>query len=168
MGNFRPLPPLEELQKILSYDSGTGIFTWLSSKGRRREGSAAGTVRPSGYIQIYFERRAYLAHRLAWLFATGEDPGDYTIDHINRKRADNRFENLRLATRQQQQGNHPVHSNNTSGVRGVCFSRQRNRWVAQIMINGKQTHLGRFATKEEAAATYQKAAAAYFGEFLAN
>jgi len=61
--------------------------------------------------------------------------------------------------------NQSKHSNNTSGYPGVCFHKRNNKWVAQIWINGKNTHLGYFSTKEEAIEARKQAEIQYFGEF---
>ena len=169
MAKFKALPPLEELQKILSYDPETGVFTWKVRPSKSIvEGSVAGSVDSTGYRKIRLKKKAWLAHRLAWLFGTGKDPGDLTVDHINRDPLDNRLQNLRLATRQQQQCNTGVRLDNKSGFKGVSFSRKRSQWVAYIGLNGKNKNLGWFATKEEAAAAYQEAAASHYGEFMAS
>ena len=166
MAKFKQLPPLEELQKILSYDPETGVFTWLASTGTQGAGQIAGCIHSKGYLAIRFKKRLLYAHRLAWLFGTGEDPGASTVDHINRRKDDNRIQNLRLATPQQQSTNQPMQVNNTSGFKGVYFHKQANKWHARITSGGKLESLGLYATKEEAAAVYQKAATACFGEFV--
>ena len=169
MGNFRPLPPLEELQEVLSYDPKTGVIIWKVKPNRSvAAGAIAGTTSGKGYRMIRLGKHRFMAHRLAWLFETREDPGAYTIDHINRNKDDNRIENLRLATHQQQRGNQPMCATNTSGFKGVFWNKQRKKWLAQIRINRKQKYLGLFATKEEAAEAYQKAAASHYGEFMAS
>nr|BAR24181.1 putative NHN endonuclease [uncultured Mediterranean phage uvMED] len=169
MANFKPLPPLEELQKILSYDPGTGVFTWIVSVSPKAlAGSAAGSFDPRGYGKLVYRYKPYLLHRLAWLFGTGEDPRSFTVDHINRDKRDNRLQNLRLATSRQQQGNKGLQSNNISGIKGVHWDKARGKWVAYIALNRKVKNLGRYPTKEEAAEAYQKAAANHFGEFMAS
>ena len=169
MAKSKPLPPLEELQKVLSYDSETGLFIWIVKPSRSTAaGSVAGSIDSTGYRRIPYERRNWLAHRFAWLFATGEDPGVYTIDHVNRNRADNRFENLRLATPGQQNGNHPIRSDNASGFRGVSWNKSKKKWRAHLQVKDCRKFLGYFAVKEEAVAAYQKAAADHFGEFLGS
>ena len=168
MAKFKPLPPLAELQEVLSYNGSTGEFTWLVRRGTQGAGKVAGTVGLNGYKKIRFKRRELQAHRLAWYMKTGEDPGVHTVDHINRIKTDNRFENLRLATHSQQQGNQLVSSSNTSGFRGVSFCKRKNKWRVQLQIIGDVRFLGYFATKQEAAVAYRKAATAYFGEFMAS
>lgn len=169
MAKSKPLPPLEELQKVLSYDPKTGLFTWIvRASCRTPAGSVAGSLDSTGYWRIPYEGRNWLAHRFAWLFATGDDPGVYTIDHVNRNKADNRFKNLRLATPHQQSGNQPLKANNTSGFRGVSWNKERKKWRAVLNVKDGSKFLGYFAMKEEAAKAYQKAAADHFGEFLAG
>lgn len=169
MAKSKPLPPLEELQKRLSYDPETGVFTWIvRTSSRTPAGSIAGSIDSNGYNKIPFCGRNWLAHRFAWLFATGEDPGVYTIDHINRNRGDNRFENLRLATPGQQNGNQPLKSNNTSGFRGVYWNKAQKKWRARLQGKDGDKFLGSFAVKEEAVAAYRKAAAECFGEFFVD
>jgi hypothetical protein len=90
---------------------------------------------------------------------------DKEIDHINQIKSDNRWNNLREATRTQQHGNKPLLTSNTSGLRGVRFNKRLNKWDACIHISNKKTHLGLFITKEQAVEAYNKAAESYFGEF---
>ena len=79
------------------------------------------------------------------------------VDHINGDGSDNRWENLRLCSRAENNQNQGVSRNSRSGVTGVCFHRPSQRWRAYIVKDYRQTHLGLFATKEEAAAAYRKA-----------
>lgn len=87
-----------ELAEWLSYDPVTGQFTWVQCASNRAPvGSVARCVDGKGYICIRLHGQLYRAHRLAWLAMTGTWPPDL-IDHENRVPADNRWENLRLAT----------------------------------------------------------------------
>ena len=85
------------------------------------------------------------------------------IDHINMQRADNRIENLRLATPSQNRSNSLTPITNTSGIKGV--RNRSGRWTAEIRINKKIVHLGSFKTAEEAASAYSKAAIDTHGVF---
>jgi len=111
-----------------------------------------------------YERTPYAAHRLAWFYETGEWPSD-EIDHKNRGRDDNWFENLREATRSQNVANTALRSTNTSGFKGVSFDRSRGRFLSKIKVNYRTINLGRFDAPEEAHAAYLAAAQKHFGEF---
>ncbi len=89
------------------------------------------------------------------------------IDHVNRNPLDNRVENLRVVTQQANIFNRGVHPKNTSGATGVQFDKATNKWVARITVNGKNNHLGSFATIDEAIKA-RKAAEAKFVEPLYN
>ncbi len=96
----KPLPPLETLRQVLSYDPETGALTWLVDRHCRvRAGMPAGNPNPgawNGYSVIKLGHRRLQAHRLAWYLYHGTDPGPLLVDHINRNRSDNRICNLRL------------------------------------------------------------------------
>lgn len=87
------------------------------------------------------------------------------IDHKDRNKADNRRKQLRSATRSQNTGNEELRSTNTSGFRGVSWHAARQKWRARITINGKEKHLGLFASKEDAAKRFNKESKKHFGEY---
>ena len=88
--------------------------------------------------------------------------------NINGDSLDNRKSNLRICTHAQNSKNLKVRKDNTSGFKGVCFTKERwrgKRWCAYINSNNKRIGLGRFLTKEEAALKYNEAVEKYHGEF---
>src|SRR4029453_12360785 len=87
------------------------------------------------------------------------------VDHINGDGLDNRRSNLRLATTPQSGANRKLSANNTSGVTGVYWHRAQNKWGAQIKVDRRMIHLGRFIEKQDAISARQKAAKIHFGEF---
>ena len=153
----------EELKKRLYYDPGTGVFTWISAFQSQLIGKVAGGNH-LGYIRIKIVHKMYLAHRLAFLFMTGLWPEDQ-VDHINHIRSDNRWRNLRECTRTQNMRNQRTYKNNKSGFKGVTRHEINRKWQAGIKLADKQTYLGTFETKIEAAKAYNKAAIENFGEF---
>lgn len=153
----------ERLKQVLHYDPDTGIFTWLVSSGRVSRGTSAGTNK-DGYINISVDRRLYRAHRLAWLYMTGQWPNEL-LDHKDLNRSNNRWDNIRAANSFGNSCNSPKPSNNTSGYKGVRWYKANERWSAQIQINRKSVHLGYFDRAEEAHAAYCTAANELFGEF---
>jgi len=87
------------------------------------------------------------------------------VDHINIDCSDNRIENLRAATRSQNNMNRNSNKIATSQYLGVCLDKGSGSWRASIVLNKVQKRLGYFKTEEEAALVYNKAAVRYFGEF---
>ena len=164
----RRLPTSERLKQLLVYDPNTGLFHWrVNRRGRARAGDEAGTLVPTGYVSIEIDQKSVRAHRLAWLYVYGKmPPAGRDLDHINPDRADNRIANLRLATRPQNLHNAKLHARNKTGVTGVQWIQKHSRWRAFIQINGKQTYLGSFLTKQEAVDSRRKAEAycAYYPE----
>jgi hypothetical protein len=138
-----------ELKKELFYDPKTGFFTWKITNRTKVKGNKTGKLTKSGYYQIRFKNTYFYAHRLAWLYVYGINP-DGEIDHINRDKADNRITNLRLCTRSQNLMNRKQQTNNTTGHAGIYYSKVMNKWCARGKVEGKNKHLGSYATKEEA------------------
>ena len=95
----------------------------------------------------------------------GQDPGALEIDHIDGNRANDRLDNMRLATRRQQQWNVGRNRRNTSGSKGVSLYKRLNLWRADISIDGSKKCLGYFKEKEDAIAAYHAAALAVHGSF---
>lgn len=146
---------IDRLREQLSYDPETGAFEWrvLSRSRRARVGRIA---KDSGYHLISIDYKEYRAHRLAFAIMTGRWPAD-EIDHINGVRNDNRWCNLREATRAQNQQNRRRPSNHgVSRVQGV-HKRAEGRYIAQLSKNGKTQYLGTYATPEQAHAAYLEA-----------
>ena len=109
-------------------------------------------------------RRQWLMHDVVAKRAGKRFKGKIA-DHRNEKKLDNRRSNLRAATTSQNRGNEGLRRNNTSGYKGVCWSKFANKWVAYIKVNYKRYHLGYFKRKTDAAKAYNKAARKYFGRF---
>ncbi len=137
----------KHLEELLHYDPVTGYFTWLVNQGSARINQRAGTLDTYGYIQIQIDGTLYLAHRLAFLYVKAIWPKE-ELDHKNRIKSDNTFDNLRIASREINTRNRNIFKNNTSGCTGVY--RFRNKWNARININKKPIYLGSFDNKKEA------------------
>lgn len=151
------------IREVLEYNPTTGEFFWIKRGHGIMVGDLAGSVYSNGYRYIQIDGEDYRAGRLAWFFATGEDPDEF-IDHINKDRDDNRFGNLRKATNSQNQAN-AFWSTNTSGFKGVSWQPSRGKWIAMITVDNKKKNLGRYNTRAEAAKAYRRAAIEAWGEF---
>lgn len=87
------------------------------------------------------------------------------VDHINHNPLDNRLDNLRKCTQQENMMNGIVRKHNTSGVTGVSWNKEREKWEVEICVNKKRIKLGRYTDKEEAIQVRKEAERKYFGEF---
>lgn len=175
------------LRQLLRYEPETGRFfwrprdgSWFCSGGRTTAEHAASTWNTKYAGKEAFLRdngRGYLAgrvlnvgvsaHRAAWAIQTGQWP-EHEVDHINGHKHDNRWENLRAATRSQNQFNRPARKDNSSGAKGVYFDKRSGKWAAQIRHNGKRFNLGLHASVDMASAAYRAGSERLHGEFARN
>lgn len=166
----------DHLRSILDYDEKTGLFTWKYRSDARKEvntrmvGKVAGHLADSDNcrrIVVTYKNVKYIlrSSRLVFLYTTGEWPTG-EIDHINNNPADDRWVNLRLATRNQQLYNTRKRSDNTSGVKGVSWNKSHNRWRARIFKDKKEILLGYFKDLAQAQEAYQTAAKVRSLEFF--
>ena len=115
-----------------------------------------------GYVRVRIMGKEYRAHRLIWEMFRGEIPTETLVDHIDGDRLNNRIENLRLATRQQNNAN-SIGRSKIGLPKGVTVSNSKYR--ARLTYNGKTLCLGTYATIEEAKAAYDIKARELHGEF---
>jgi hypothetical protein len=152
----------EEAKRLFDYDPETGVVRWRVKTCRKVVvGAEAGTLKTNHrtgktYRHIRFRGKDHKAHRIIYLLQTSEWPPD-DIDHLNGDGVDNRWENLRAATRLENSRNQRRLRNNTSGQTGVYWHEQNGKWVAQIMVHKRNIYLGYFTSKEEAIAARKEA-----------
>jgi hypothetical protein len=121
----------------------------------------------TGYIVtvIYNNKKTKVIRLHRYLInAQNED----IVDHINRKRYDNRKENLRKATPSQNCINITKRKDNSSGKTGVLWHSRDEVWEVNIGINNKQIYLGRFNNFEEAVNARKEAEKIYHKEYSPN
>ena len=133
----------ERLREILDYNPETGIFTWRQNRpGGVKSGTQAGCIcSTKGYHRISADGNLYLAHRLAFLWMDGYLP-ENGVDHIDRIKTNNKWKNLREASKVCNARNCGTNKINKSGIVGVYFKKEFKKWCAEITINGKKIHLG--------------------------
>lgn len=153
----------ERLKEVLHYDPGSGVFTRLVSAGGQVAGSIAGSISVEGYRQIRIDGKHYRGARLAFLYMTGVAP--LIVDHINRKRHDDRWENLREADFSQNAANNKLSTSNKSGFKGVSWDKRLKRWRVRVSIDGKQQLIGYFEDFELAELAASEARTKAYGEF---
>lgn len=152
----------ERLRELVVYEPETGVFRWRVGRPGCRAGDECGRVSAWGYTEIGIDGKLRRANRLAVLYMTGQWP-DGVVDHINRVRNDDRWENLRAATHQQNCFNGPARG----AIKGISWDASRSKWLAQARIDGVKKNLGRFACIGAAIAAHRKAVRAAHGEFAA-
>lgn len=141
----------ERLKALFDYDPDTGVFRWAVNKGPAKAGSVAGYQHHLGYICIRVDGVKHQAHRLAVLYMTGKWPG-HDVDHVNHIRNDNRWSNLRPATRSENARNASRYATNSTGQHGVSWRARDGKWLARITVYGESIYLGMHDTFEDAVA----------------
>jgi len=154
----------EMLKNIIHYSPETGIFTWAKPRQGIKITDKVGTLKPNGYILILINSKLYRAHRLAWLYMTSNWP-ENDIDHINGKRDDNRFCNLREATKEQNNWNKKVRKDSTTGIKNVLYYPKYETYYVKITANKVSHTFGPFKTKDEAAKIAKQKRAEIHKEF---
>lgn len=148
------------------FDTFTGDLIWNTAPRYHSEllGQRAGTDNGVGYRQVQFNRKMHKVSHIVWLIEHGKYPAE-DLDHINHDRSDNRLENLRLATKEQNLANSMLRQDNKSGYKGVGWHKQSQKWRARVTHEGKCYFSGCFDKLEDAVAARQKLAKELFGEF---
>lgn len=142
------------LRELLHYSPDSGLFTWRENRSRMAKvGAIAGARTVRGYWSIGICGRQYLAHRLAWLYMTGNWPIS-DIDHRDVNKINNSWLNLReVSEHENLQNQRRPHRNNKVGLLGVS-KMSPNSWQTRIRINGKEKYLGSYRTPDEAHQVY--------------
>ena len=117
--------------------------------------------RKPGSRKLYLvDRKGNFLHRVI----TG-CPEGYEVDHISLDTLDNRMSNLRIVTHQQNQINHSLQRNNSSGVSGVDFYTKNEKYRARIKVSHQEIHLGYYDEFEEAVQARNVGMEYMFGEY---
>ncbi len=165
MPKFKPLPPLKRLNELFEVveipPEKYGVWSGLvrrENRGGQRAGNVAGSPRPNpnntGRVdwKVKVDGVQYLASRLIYFMAYGEDPGNVEVDHEDQNWLNNNAWNLRLDVAGDiQKVNSPMYRNNTSGAVGVSWNKPSRKWIAYARIENKNKYLGLFTCKIEAA-----------------
>lgn len=151
----------EMLHQLFEYRDGE-LYRKIK-KGKANVGDIAGCDDGEGYMKTRVNGKKYRNHRLIFLMHHGYLP-DF-VDHIDGNRSNNRIENLREATKNQNGYNRKLSIRNTSGVKGVTWYKQTKKWRVQIRIHGVKTSIGYFDDLELAGLVAEEARNKYHKEF---
>lgn len=152
----------QEIHRLFNYEPTSGSVTWaVTERGRRKKGIPAGSL-SKGYMQVGVRGKVVQHHKIAYACMTGHLPLN-EIDHINGKKNDNRWVNLRPANRCQQNANR-VMPLGESGYRGVV-KKPSGKFEARIRSQDKIHYIGSFETGYLAAQAFDRMAILLHGEF---
>jgi hypothetical protein len=174
-----PLPTLEYLQECFEYNADTGELFWkirplyhfynnkteMKRWNSRYAGKIAGRLnKENEYMELNIEGKIYKVHRIIWKLLKKEEP-PRIIDHIDCNRSNNKIENLRKASKSENNVNVIKSTNNKWGFTGVQYDNRKNKFLATIRYKNKTYFLGYYTTAEEASLVYQKKSLELRGEF---
>lgn len=146
----------DDVRQIFYYENGN--LHWKENRGCRiKKGMKAGSLDRKGYRQVNVNKKVYKLHRLIYLYHHNHIPK--ILDHIDGDKLNNKIENLRAASPSESQCNRGLQKNNSSGIKGVYWDKNRKKWEAYCQYQRKKKTLGRYNTKEEAelvAKSYRK------------
>lgn len=151
-----PLPTAERVRELFDYDPDEGVLIWVAPGKGRRVGDAVTCRDRGGYVCVKVDQVKLYAHRVIWLWMTGEWP-ESEVDHEDRVRHNNAWLNLRHATPKQQAENRKLYVNSTSGASGVRWHQGKDKWVAYISHLGAYVWLGAHDTLIDAVAARLRA-----------
>lgn len=147
----------EECLKLWHYKD--GVLYWNDPSCHKNKNGIT-TKHNLGYIAVRYKNTSLLAHRIIYILHYGAIPINTEVDHINHIKNDNRIENLRIISRNDNMKNLPRYKTNTTGFNGVYVQKDKytrknkiynyQSFRAFIIVDNKKIHLGRFKTLEEA------------------
>ena len=124
----------EYAHSLFEYKDG-GLYWKIRKAPHVKIGAKVGSPAINGYESVMVDGRNWRIHRLVFLMQYGYLPKN--IDHINGNRTDNRIENLRAADDSQNAHNQVLRSNNVSGIKGVSWNNDRQKWAVRVNYNKK-------------------------------
>lgn len=153
----------ELIQALFSYMPNGSLVRKVTTNPRAKQGTISGCLNKAGYLRTTVAGRLYYNHHLVWLLFHGYLPK--MLDHINGDRADNRIENLRECTQEENMRNCRNKKNNTTGIKGVTWRPTKGKFRARITVDQKEVCIGHYDTLEEASQAVQQARTTHHGAF---
>lgn len=142
----------DRLKELIHYDPVAGIMKWIKHEKRPdMVGKRLGSIDNNGYVKVWVDGKQYRVHRLAFLYMNGSIPD--LVDHRDGVGANNRWKNLRAATKTTNAQNiKKAKADSSHGFLGVY--KQKGKFIARITVNGSAISLGSYETPESAHSAY--------------
>jgi len=140
-------PPPNELRRIFNYHEDG----YLVKRSGKYSGKKVGFLTSQGYLAVNYEKlkKRFLAHRLIYIWHNGVIPTNMDIDHIDGDKTNNKIDNLRLATRSENQLNR-------TNPKGYSYRKSQNKYHARVTVDGKMEYLGQYKKPEDAHKVYME------------
>jgi len=146
----------EQVRQLFDYNPETGwLKRRITTSSRARKGQIVGTENSDGYLVVNINHTVYYCHRIIWLWMMGDWPKQ-DIDHWNRIRRDNIWDNLRDVSRSDNLHNKELAS-------GVYWAKRDKVWVASIQLDGNKKYLGSSKDRGIAETLYAEAKLKFTG-----
>ena len=155
------MPTKDYLNSLFEYKDGN--LYWKISKGAKKAGSKAGTLKPDGCLHICIDKKMYLLHRIIFMMNYGYLPKQ--IDHIDGNRSNNHIDNLRPATHSQNAQNAKVRKDSINGLKNIKFNQKNKTWDVRIQANKTRLFIGSFKDLELAELVAMEARNKYHNQF---
>lgn len=152
----------KKVRKLFDYQDGQ-LIRLVRVANCTKIGDVIGYKDPKGYSRVHIEGKVYLVHRLIFLWHHGYIPKE--IDHLDRDPSNNKIENLRPCTRSQNKQNTKLRLDNTSGIKGVTWRKDADKWQAELSVDGRRIRLGFFDDLSIAETAIRAARIKHHGEF---
>lgn len=141
---------LERVKELFYYDDDGNLYRKVAV-GNSKKDSKAGWTSGRGYLSVSIDGKTYRTHRVLYsLYHNMEIPTNLQIDHIDGNKTNNRKDNLRLVTNQENQFSKPK-------VKGFTYKKHAKKFEAKLKLNGKDVYLGLYDTELDARAAYLRA-----------
>ena len=139
----------KRLKELFKYENGL-LIRIVKTSNNTKVGDVVGTsTDTSGYATVKIDGANQMVHRMIWIYHNGAIEDKYIIDHKDRNKSNNKIENLRKVTKQENSFN--------SNAKGYYYHKKLKKWRAMIGIDGVRKSLGCFETEAEAKVAYQNA-----------
>lgn len=142
----------DTLNEMFSYKDGN-LYWKYTHKNGVQEGALAGSKRGK-YKIVSLNKKNYLLHRIIYIMHYGHIPSRLQVDHIDINKENNKIENLRLVTKQE-------NAFNRNDQKGYYYVSSRGNYRSRIIVDNKTISLGSYLLEEDARSAYLEAKEKY-------